>query len=285
MTSPSSPYGAQSFFEERGRLNSDELAGNGPKPKWDFIANRAPWWGGFWERMNTMLKDRMARTFTRNSFKDMANFTEAVAYVQCVINSRPLTWNSDNRENPHPITPAMFLLASPPEFKTPFEYAPDVARFGPANSSDLKGSIMLKEKYRAQIWSTFRDSYITELRKRREMHATPTDSLLAVNQVVLYKPQGIFRELTPQGKLKWRLARIEKLHHSKRDGRVRSADIRLYDSKHHTTYVLPSQTIQNLAPFEVDLLEAEKRLVANKNPRSSTRLQAQKDSEPELEDF
>jgi hypothetical protein len=101
--------------------------------------------------------------------------------------------------------------------------------------------------------------YISELWKRRESHEIQTDALLKKGHIVLYKPQGVFRELTPQGRLKLHLARVKKLHPSPRDGRVRSVDIELYDPKSEGLYMLTSQTIQNLAPLEIKLMEAEKR--------------------------
>jgi hypothetical protein len=121
--------------------------------------------------------------------------------------------------------------------------------------------------------------YVSELRKRRETHEIATDALLKEGQVVLYKPQGLFRENTPQGRLKWKLARIKKLHPSPRDKRVRSVDLELWNAETQKLYTLPSQTIQNIAPLELDLLELEKKSNEIRNAlRRSKRLQDQKDS-------
>jgi hypothetical protein len=101
--------------------------------------------------------------------------------------------------------------------------------------------------------------------ERRESHEIQTDALLEKGQVVLYNLQGVFCELTPQGRLKWRLARVKKLHPSPRGGRVRSVDIELYDPKSKDLYTLTSQTIQNLAPLEIELMKAEKRMNETRN--------------------
>jgi hypothetical protein len=90
---------------------------------------------------------------------------------------------------------------------------------------------------------------------------------------VLYKPQGLFRENTPQGRLKWRLGWIKKMPKSRRDGRIRSADLELYDRKTGLIYTLPSQTIQNLAPLELAFMDMEKGAAERRSTlRRSTRV-------------
>jgi hypothetical protein len=259
--------------KHKKKLNSPQLAENGPRPRWEFNAARAPWWGGFYERMMTLIKDRMARSFSGRQFDSLASFTEGVSFVQKVINARPLAWASEGKEEPNPITPNMFLFANPPEFKDPYNYGPEDVTFESAKAWQLESSLKKRQRWQNQIWGVFHDMYIAELRKRRETHEMKTDALIKEGQVVLYKPQGLFRENTPQGRLKWKLARVEKLHRSGRDGRVRSVDLTLYNKEKGTTYLLPSQSIQNIAPMEIDLHESE--LKANKernNLRRSQRL-------------
>jgi hypothetical protein len=90
----------------------------------------------------------------------------------------------------------------------------------------------------------------------------------------------LFRENTPQGRLKWKLARIEKLHPSPRDGRVRSVDLTLYEKETGQLYTLPSQTIHNIAPLELELNEIEKRAAERrKYLRRSTRLSEKNNKE------
>jgi hypothetical protein len=42
-------------------LQNHTIPHNGVVPEWKLNAARAPWWGGFYERMMTLIKDRMAR--------------------------------------------------------------------------------------------------------------------------------------------------------------------------------------------------------------------------------
>ena len=231
----------------------------GPQPRWDFNAARAPWWGGFYERMMTLIKDRMARCIQRSYFKTFAAFNEGISFIQKVINMRPLAFTANDEENPIPLTPNLFLHADPPTFSDPYNYGPQILDFQAGTKERLEASLRMRRKWQRAVWDMFHNLYISELRKRRETAEFKNDCLLKEGQVVLYKPQGLFRENTPQGRLKWRLGRIKKLHKSPRDGRVRSVDLELYDRKAGTLYTLPSQTIQNLAPLELELTEMEAR--------------------------
>jgi hypothetical protein len=149
-----------------------------------------------------------------------------------------MTWTSDNPENPQPITPSMFLHANPPTIKNPYLYGIKPPEYHSGLKTKLGWTVRKIQEWQNQVWGIFHDMYILELWKRRESHEMQTDALLEKGQVVLYKPQGVFRELTPQGRLKWRLARVKKLRPSPRDGRVRSVDIELYDPKSEDLYSL-----------------------------------------------
>ena len=76
--------------------------------KWIFNPPTAAWWGGFWERLIGVLKRLLRRTLK----KSCLNYEEmATVLVDCeaVINSRPLTFLSDNAHDIVPLTPLMFL--------------------------------------------------------------------------------------------------------------------------------------------------------------------------------
>jgi hypothetical protein len=252
----------------------------GPKPRWDFNAARAPWWGGFYERMMTLIKDRMARCISKSRFQSLASFTEGVSFIQKVINMRPISWFSEDKDNPIPLMPSMFLHAEPPVFENPYEYSVNPTDYQSGSKWKLESSLKKRQRWQNAIWGIFHDLYISELRKRRDTAEFKNDCLLERGQVVLYKPQGLFRENTPQGRLKWKLARIEKLHPSPRDGRVRSVDLTLYEKETGQLYTLPSQTIHNIAPLELELNEIEKRAAERrKYLRRSTRLSEKNNKE------
>ncbi|GFT72141.1 integrase catalytic domain-containing protein [Trichonephila clavipes] len=78
------------------------------KIKWKFNLPSAAWWGGFWERMVEMLKQFLRKMLGRASL-----YYEELSTVLCecehVINSRPLTYISEDVNDLSPLTSAMFL--------------------------------------------------------------------------------------------------------------------------------------------------------------------------------
>jgi hypothetical protein len=260
------------------KLNKYPLINQGPIVDWRFIASRAPWWGGFYERMMAILKEKMARCFQgANEFSSLSAFTEAVAYLQYILNSRPISWGSEGVNDQKPIIPAYFLQWRSREFDDPYNYGPIDVSFESATGKQLEQAIEKRNDWQNQLWTVFHDVYISELRKRREAHEVGTDCLLSEGQVVLFKAQGLHRDNTPLKKRKWCLARVQRLHPSVKDGRVRSVDLTLYDKSRDELYTLGSQTIKNIAPLEIALTRAE--AVANQTRnelRRSDRLRARK---------
>lgn len=230
--------------------------------KWQFNASRAPWWGGFFERMMAIIKDKMARCFNNNSWHDMPALRAATAYAQRIVNSRPLTWISAAQEDAcHAVTPLMYLT---PHSKwnylcpyDPYQYGPNEPRFLSLTPAAAKQDyVYLKNLYKT-MWVHFFDSYVSELRKMRASKAQANDSLLREGQIVLFKPVSIgFGKKAFGSKSKWRLARIHKLHPSKNDGRVRAVDLSFADPKTGMISILESQSIENIAPLELDLTAA-----------------------------
>jgi hypothetical protein len=118
----------------------------GPQPRWDFNASRAPWWGRFYERMMTLTKDRMARCIQRSYFKSFAAFSQGNTFIQRIINMRPLAWTSDDVENPIPRTPDPFLHADPPTFSDPYNYGPQILDYLAGTKEKLEASLRMRRR-------------------------------------------------------------------------------------------------------------------------------------------
>jgi hypothetical protein len=229
-----------------------------PQIKWHFNAARAPWWGGFFERMMHVIKDKLARCFIRRHdiFANFYRFQEAVSYVQCVINSRPLTWMSaDENEERHAICPITFLnfySRHNVHPTNPYSYGPADIDYVGASAKELQEIVKAKELAYNEIWDSFYDSYVAELRNHTAKFKVSTDHLLKVGLIVIFRPVG-WRITNKAGeKRKWKLAKIVKLHPG-RDGHVRSIDLEIYDERSKETKILESQSIRNIAILEADL--------------------------------
>ena len=68
--------------------------------RWQFIVERAPWWGGFYERLIGSVK---------RCLKKFPDIVTMVTEVEAVLNSRPLTYLYLDIEDNLPLTPAHFL--------------------------------------------------------------------------------------------------------------------------------------------------------------------------------
>jgi len=64
---------------------------------WNFIVERAPWWGGFWERLIGSVKRSLKKILQRATLSYEKLIT-VLAEVESIINSRPVTYIYDDDE-------------------------------------------------------------------------------------------------------------------------------------------------------------------------------------------
>ena len=77
-------------------------------PTWKFIAPRAPWWGGWWERLVRSVKLALRRDLGKSCLTKVELETTLLEVENCV-NSRPLTFVGDEVQCSEPLTPNHFL--------------------------------------------------------------------------------------------------------------------------------------------------------------------------------
>ncbi|GFT68085.1 integrase catalytic domain-containing protein [Trichonephila clavipes] len=79
---------------------------------WKFIPPSAAWWGGFWERLVRTVKELLRRILGKAIFTYEELLT-ILCECETVVNSRPLTYLSEDMQDLTPITPARFLFEIP----------------------------------------------------------------------------------------------------------------------------------------------------------------------------
>ena len=210
------------FAARRGRPavvfsdNATNFQGAAPRlahlgVSWKFNVPRAPWWGGFFERMVRTTKDALRKTL----YKNMMTFTElqtVLCRVECVINTRPLSPLSDDINDVRALSPDDFLR------DTSLESGCDVTA-QPNTEDEPSSSLGARWRHRRQVlehlWRRWSTEYLRELRGLRRQHKDQ----LNVGDLVLI---GDSPKVSPA---LWKMGRVTQLHPG-RDGLVRSVTVR-----------------------------------------------------------
>ena len=199
-------------------INFDKLASIAANKKIEWIFNppTAAWWGGFWERLIGVLKRLLRRTLK----KSCLNYEEmATVLVDCeaIINSRPLTFMSDNKQDVNPLTPSMFLQ-----------------EINHIEQCRFEKRYLYRQKIKEDLRRRFRIKYLGALVHKE--HKKISDICVNRNNIVLVHSDNVKR-------LDWPLARVIELITGK-DGKVRVVRLRTTDGE----LVRP---IQRIYPLEI----------------------------------
>ncbi|CAB0005219.1 unnamed protein product [Nesidiocoris tenuis] len=193
--------------------------------EWRFNPPSAPWWGGFWERLIGVLKNLLKKVLGRSSvcYEEMLTI---LCDCEGVINSRPLTYLSQDATDLAPLTPSMFLN--------------DVDEVGTADmdlieSTDLRKRHEYRQKLKQALCQRFRNEYLGQLKLFANRSKRQN---LSVGDMVLVGSDNSKR-------LDWPLGRVTDLI-AGTDGHVRVARIRTA----HGALVRP---LQRLFPLELDV--------------------------------
>ena len=64
--------------------------------KWNFILEKAPWWGGFYERLIGIVKSSLKKVLQKSLLTYEELYT-VITEIESVMNSRPLTYLSEKK--------------------------------------------------------------------------------------------------------------------------------------------------------------------------------------------
>jgi hypothetical protein len=194
--------------------------------KWKFIAPRAAWWGGWWERMVGSTKQCLRKVLGHSTIYEEGLRTFLIS-IEAALNSRPLTQDEDNDDV---LTPAHFLVE---ERLTALPTGPEPPRGVPASE------FRLRQQLADDFWKRWSKEYLVQLRSFHQVRRPRGRSAeLKVGDVALLQEDRRPRHM-------WRKARIQELR-AGRDGLVRTAILSTAEGR---TIVRP---IQLVIPLEVD---------------------------------
>ena len=188
--------------------------------KWVFNLERAPWWGGFFERLIQMTK-RCLRKVLKNARLTYEELLTSVVEVEMTLNSRPLSFVS-SEDVEEPLTPSHLLCGhriqslpdhSSSEEETPYEVS--------ISHRDLTKRMKYLGKILSDFWKRWRSEYLIELREAHRHPNLQGGVKMPINtgDIVVVHDENLPRGL-------WKLGRVGELIVGA-DGNIRSAEVQV----------------------------------------------------------
>jgi len=144
--------------------------------EWKFNLSRAPWWGGFFERMVGCVKRTLYKTL-RNSKLSSCELYTTLIEIEGTINNRPLTYAYDETDA-EMLTPAHLM------YGYRFDMIPDDVKDEEDETSIQKRHRYLANK-RRHYWNRWRSEYLTSLREHHKMKDNKSARTVQVGDVVI----------------------------------------------------------------------------------------------------
>ena len=211
--------------------------------EWKFNLEKAPWWGGLFERMVKVTKRCLRKIVGQAKFSYDEMHT-AIVEIEAIINSRPLSFlNAEDTEEP--LTPSHLLvgrrLLNLPDNLTHYvDKDPDFE----VDSESVQKRVRHLANVLNHFWRRWTKEYLLELREahrqRRQRADAPTADVKPGDIVLIHDQEH------PRGF--WKMGQVESLIVG-RDGRVRGASLRLASKSPHQKRL--QRPLQLLYPLEI----------------------------------
>ena len=201
------------------RPGIDNHLGNA-RIKWTFNVERAPWWGGFFERLIRSVKRCLKKVIGRARLTAEELLT-LVLEVEMIINSRPLSYVTQE-DFDEPITPSHLLIGrrmlSIPDNLC---YSEEVDEDFEITQPILSKRMIHLSRTIDRFWTRWRTEYLLQLRDAHRGSAkASTGEKIKIDDIVVVHSDDKKRGF-------WDLGRIEDIIKG-RDGKIRSALVRVY---------------------------------------------------------
>ena len=224
------------------------------KITWNFIVEKAPWWGGFWERLVKSIKRPLKKIIGRTSLT-YDQLQTIVVEIEGLLNARPLTYIYDDVESiSFPLTPS-HLIYGRRIVNLPNAQHSEIISTNKSLTRRLRHHRYLLEKF-ANHWKR---EYLQSLREQSNTKArTDNESGIAIGDIVIVRNEKTNRNF-------WKLAKVEDLLQGG-DKVVRAAVIRICVENSNRTQLL-RRPLRHLFPIEVRSSDQED----NEVPRKVTK--------------
>ncbi|GFY11773.1 putative RNA-directed DNA polymerase from transposon X-element [Trichonephila clavipes] len=195
---------------------------------WKFNPPTAAWWGGWWERLVRVLKELLRMTLG-NAILTTEELQTVLCDCESVINSRPLTYLSENSEDLVPLSPAMFLVEN---------RNLDVPDIDYRDTVNLRKRVRYRQKLLNDLRHRFRKEYLGLLIQNKNKKGPLSE--VRLGEIVLIGDDI-------KKRMHWPLAKVIRLIPGK-DGKIRTVEL-----KTRTGTLL--RPIQRVYPLEVQSTE------------------------------
>ena len=237
---------------------------------WKFIPKRAPWYGGFWERLVGLTKSAIKKVLGRRHIS-LTVLETIVVEIEAVINDRPLTFVSSELGDVEPLTPAHLLHGRRITY-LPHEMVDTDEILDPSYGDT--DSVHRRAKSLALILRDFRNrwrhDYLTSL---REFHRTSG----SVHQVIKKGDVVIIHDDVPR--IMWKIAVVSDLVVGG-DGVVRAAILRTANgtTNRPITKLYPLELNETESLTDLTTQEEHRMVTPATNPESSVDIRPQRQS-------
>ena len=232
---------------------------------WRFIVERAPWWGGFWERLIRSIKRCLKKCIGRANLT-YEELSTLIVEVECIINSRPITYLCDDQDGiTTSLSPSHLIygrkitvLANSQTFEVISTYR------------TLTRRAKLQRHILSQFTNKWRRDYLLNLREHHQNKTRVKGPTIAVGDMIIVKDDKVKWSF-------WKLAVVKQLIESK-DGHVQAAVIKVGESASSKRGVTLKRSTKHLYPIEVKAdteLESDEML---ENPARSKEVTSRSDN-------
>ncbi|GFR10997.1 integrase catalytic domain-containing protein [Trichonephila clavata] len=119
----------------------------------------------------------------RRSLLSFEELTTLLAEIENIVNLRPLTYVSDDKDDPEPLTPAHFLYFGRKDFDYPMQFTE------PFDKTISKETLRRRKLYQTvplrQLWTRWKEQYLLQLRTAHKFKVPNVRENLKSGDVVL----------------------------------------------------------------------------------------------------
>ena len=233
------------------------------RTEWKFNMSRAPWWGGFFERLIGIMKRALTKKIGR-ALLQHHELEDVLLNVECFMNNRPLCYVGEEFDRPV-LTPNILLRSSPAGY---LEEDAEATEY-----QVCKRRMRYLSMCREQLRKRWKDEYLKALQERHKKSEDSGQALPDIENIVLIADDN-------NPKSKWNLGKIVDVIIG-RDGVIQGYKIR--NNKGYTIE-RPLQLIRDLeiktASNDVDRASTE----TNQHAKADERITYERKAKMEARD-